>query len=106
MKYMRSSQDEQRDFLAELASMAHFLEQSFDSLPTSELTRNGANGNFSPIEHVWRLTTGLRRAHPTAAAGGLPATRGFCRRPYCARRPIQEPVLESGYCGISQHARG
>ncbi len=55
MKYMRLNQDEQRDFLAELASMADFLEQSFASLPASELTCNGADGSFSPIEHVWHL---------------------------------------------------
>ena len=55
MKHMRLNQDEQRDFLAELASMADFLEQSFATLPASELTRSGANGSFSPIEHIWHL---------------------------------------------------
>lgn len=55
MKYMRLSQDEQRNFLAELGSMADFLEQSFASLSTSERRRNGTDGSFSPIEHVWHL---------------------------------------------------
>jgi hypothetical protein len=55
MKYMRLNQDEQRNFLAELASMADFLKLSFASLSASERRRNGSDGSFSPIEQVWHL---------------------------------------------------
>jgi hypothetical protein len=55
MKYMRLNKDEQRDFLAELASMADYLETSFAGLTPLERVSSGPDDSFSPIEHVWHL---------------------------------------------------
>jgi hypothetical protein len=55
MKYMRLNQHQQRDFLAELAAMPNFLESAFADLTPTQRATNGADGSFSPIEHVWHL---------------------------------------------------
>ena len=55
MKYMRLNRQQQRDFLTELASMSDFLETSFSGLTAEQRCRNGDDGGFSPIEHVWHL---------------------------------------------------
>ena len=55
MKYMRLNNQQQQDFLSQLASMANYLEQAFAALAPEEKTRNGVDGSFSPIEHIWHL---------------------------------------------------
>ena len=55
MKYMRLNRQQQRDFLAELDSMADFLAASFADLTPVQRLQNGRGGSFSPIEHVWHL---------------------------------------------------
>jgi hypothetical protein len=55
MQYMRLNKQQQIDFLAELASMPNYLEQAFADLTPDDRTRNGVDGSFSPIEHIWHL---------------------------------------------------
>ena len=55
MKYMRLNRQQQRDFLAELASMPQYLEDAFAGLDDEQLRQNGSDGSFSPIEHLWHL---------------------------------------------------
>lgn len=55
MQYMRLDRAQQRDFLAELASMPDFVESAFAALAPGERSLRGADGSFSPIEHVWHL---------------------------------------------------
>ena len=55
MKYMRLNQQQQRDFLAELADMPEYLASAFDHLSAEQKTERGADGSFSPIEHLWHL---------------------------------------------------
>lgn len=55
MKYMQLNRDEQRDFLNELESMPDMLESSFANLEPVQQLLNGADGSFSPIEHIWHL---------------------------------------------------
>ena len=55
MQYMRLNKQQQRDFLAELASMPNYLELAFADLAPHDRRRNGVDGSFSPIEHVWHL---------------------------------------------------
>jgi hypothetical protein len=55
MQYMRLNKQQQIDFLAELASMPNYLEQAFADLTPADRSRNGVDGSFSPIEHIWHL---------------------------------------------------
>jgi len=55
MKYMRLNTQQQQDFLCQLASMANYLEQAFSGLGPEDQIRNGVDGSFSPIEHIWHL---------------------------------------------------
>ena len=55
MKYMRLNKHQQRDFLAELEAMSDYLETRFAGLSAAQRRHNGADGSFSPIEHVWHL---------------------------------------------------
>jgi len=55
MKYMRLNRQQQHDYLAELESMADFLEACFADLTPAQRIENGPGGSFSPIEHVWHL---------------------------------------------------
>ena len=55
MKYMRLNQHQQRDFLAELASMPDYLESAFAKLTPQQRVTRAADGSFSPIEHLWHL---------------------------------------------------
>ena len=52
MKYMRLNRHEKKCFLAELEAMPAFVESAFGDLEAPDLGRNGADGSFSPIEHV------------------------------------------------------
>ena len=55
MQYMRLNKQQQRDFLDELASMPGYLEQAFADLTPDDRIRNGVDGSFSPLEHIWHL---------------------------------------------------
>lgn len=55
MKYMRLDNQQQQDFLLQLGSMANHLEQAFAGLAPEDRIRNGDDGSFSPIEHIWHL---------------------------------------------------
>ena len=55
MQYMRLNKQQQGEFLAELASMPNYLELAFADLSPADRSRNGADGSFSPIEHIWHL---------------------------------------------------
>ncbi len=55
MQYMRLNKQQQIDFLAELASMPNYLELAFTDLAPHDRRRNGVDGSFSPIEHIWHL---------------------------------------------------
>ncbi len=55
MQYMRLNKQQQVEFLAELASMPNYLELAFADLTPADRSRNGVDGSFSPIEHIWHL---------------------------------------------------
>jgi hypothetical protein len=55
MQYMRLNKQQQGEFLAGLASMPNYLELTFTDLTPADRSRNGVDGSFSPIEHIWHL---------------------------------------------------
>jgi hypothetical protein len=52
---MRLNNQQPQDFLLQLASMASYLEHAFAGLSPEDQIRNGVDGSFSPIEHIWHL---------------------------------------------------
>ena len=55
MKFMKLAMQEQVDFMAALAAMPAWLEQSFAGFSCAELGQNGPSGEFAAVEQVWHL---------------------------------------------------
>ncbi|MBM3341890.1 MAG: DinB family protein [Betaproteobacteria bacterium] len=55
MQYMKLNVAQREQMLAGLDSMPTVLRQAFAGLTPEDLTRQGPNASFSPIEQVWHL---------------------------------------------------
>jgi hypothetical protein len=55
MQYMKLPPPQRDALLASLAAMPELLAQEFANLPQELALRPGADGAFSPVEHVWHL---------------------------------------------------
>jgi hypothetical protein len=55
MQYMKLDVVGRQELLSVLEAMPHFLRSSFASLSTEQVTLQGPNGGFSPVEQVWHL---------------------------------------------------
>jgi hypothetical protein len=55
MQYMKLDDAGRQELLALLEAMPHFLQSSFASLSAEQVTVQGPDGSFSPVEQVWHL---------------------------------------------------